>query len=73
MEYPLRIDLVHLYPKENAEKHHTEKYEFVQLEEDSIPVLRRGMKFSMALSFDRKFDINYDVIRIIFSFGKNIF
>lgn len=66
----LIVDLIYLYPKENAEIHKTINYEIVHNEDQPVPVLRRGQKFTMALNFSgRDYDDTKDIIRIIFGFG----
>lgn len=66
----LQVELVHLYPLENAQLHHTEKFELVH-EEEPVPILRRGQKFTVALRFaNRGFDVKKDLVRLIFSYGK---
>lgn len=70
MSENLQVELIHLYPVENAGAHKTDKFELVH-DEDPTPVLRRGLKFSMVLRFmERGYDKNRDVIRLIFSFGN---
>ncbi|EGI63125.1 Hemocyte protein-glutamine gamma-glutamyltransferase [Acromyrmex echinatior] len=58
-EEPLEIEAVYLYEKENDEAHHT------------IPVLRRGQTFHMALRFNREYVDETDIVRLLFSFGPN--
>lgn len=68
----LEVDLVYLYPMDNAKQHHTDKFEIVH-DEVPIPVLRRGQKFTMAVRFldDKNFQEGRDLVRVIFSYGKN--
>lgn len=66
----LRVQLIYLYPLENAGAHKTDKFELVH-EENATPVLRRGQKFSMALRFEgRSFEKERDAVRLIFNFGN---
>ncbi|XP_018323650.1 hemocyte protein-glutamine gamma-glutamyltransferase-like [Agrilus planipennis] len=68
----LTVEQIYLYPLENARNHHTDTYELVHDEENPIPVLRRGQKFTLALRFsDRAYDKTKDIIRLIFSFGPD--
>lgn len=66
---PLVVQATDLYPKPNAEAHHTDMYDLVNMDPPT-PVLRRGNDFYLAVSFDREFDPTLDVIRICFEFGK---
>ncbi|XP_017784888.1 PREDICTED: hemocyte protein-glutamine gamma-glutamyltransferase-like [Nicrophorus vespilloides] len=68
----LDIELVYLYPKENSTSHKTDKFELVHDEENPIAIFRRGLKFTMAIRFSgRNFEDDMDVVKLIFSFGKN--
>lgn len=67
----LKVEMAYLYAKQNSENHKTDKFEIVHDEENPIPVLRRGLKFTMALRFDgRPYDRNIDFVRLLFNFGK---
>ena len=58
-----------LYPKENAGKNHTEKYELVT--EQNIAVVRRAAKFNVAIKTkSRGIDFDHDNVTLIFEFGK---
>ncbi|XP_050511341.1 hemocyte protein-glutamine gamma-glutamyltransferase [Diabrotica virgifera virgifera] len=63
----LGTDMFYMYPKENAKLHKTDQYELV--DEEDVPVLRRGQKFTVALRFSRDYDPKTDMIRISFNFG----
>ncbi|XP_043278187.1 hemocyte protein-glutamine gamma-glutamyltransferase-like [Venturia canescens] len=66
---PLVIESVHMYEKENATAHHTCTFELVHLEPPT-PVLRRGQTFNVALRFNREYDADTDIVRMLFSFGE---
>lgn len=67
----LNVELLYLYPKENGKKHKTDKFELIHDEDNPIPILRRGIKFTLAIRFkSRGFNANYDQIRLIFEFGN---
>lgn len=68
----LRIESLHLYPVENARIHKTERYELVHDEENPIPILRRGLNFTMALRFaeGREYNSSKDTVKFIFNFGE---
>lgn len=59
-----------MYEKENAELHHTDRFELVH-EETPTPVLRRGQEFSLAVRFNREYIEETDIVRLLFSFGPN--
>lgn len=70
MSDPLEIDLAYFYPKDNAVRHHTDKFELIH-DEIPVPILRRGQKFTIAVRFkERNFDENLDLVRFVFSYGK---
>ena len=63
------VEKVYLYPKENAEKNHTKKYELVT--EQDVAVLRRASSFDVAITTkSRKIDFEIDNVNLIFEFGK---
>lgn len=66
----LKVEIAYLYPKENAKIHKTIKYEMVHDEDLPVPVLRRGLKFTMSIRFvGRNFEGDKDDLKIIFNFG----
>ncbi|CAG4998454.1 unnamed protein product [Parnassius apollo] len=68
-QQPLKVELTEFYSRDNSKDHHTEQYELVN---DSIlpnPVLRRGQNFFFAVRFDRTYDKQQDVTRIVFCYG----
>lgn len=66
----LKVEVAYLYPKENAKNHKTDKYEMVHEEDLPIPVLRRGLKFTMTIRFiGRSFQNDLDILKVIFNFG----
>lgn len=69
-EEPLYVEEVFMYEQQNAELHHTEKFELVQLDPPNS-VLRRGQPFNMALRFNRDYNDDTDIVRLFFSFGSN--
>lgn len=69
-QQPLKVELTEFYSRDNSKDHHTEQYDLVN---DNIlpnPVLRRGQNFFFAVRFDRTYDKQQDMIRIVFCFGK---
>lgn len=64
------VELVYFYPRENAKQHKTDKFEIVY-DEDPIPVLRRGQKFTVAIRFKNPYDSDRDQVRLFFNFGKS--
>lgn len=68
---PLLVDTVYFYPKENAQAHHTSKYEAVHDESASTTIVRRGQPFNACIRFDRTFEPGYDVVRLIFTLGDS--
>lgn len=72
-QQPLKVELTEFYSRDNSREHHTEQYDLVN---DNIlpnPVLRRGQNFFFAVRFDRTFDKQQDMIRLVFCFGKYLF
>ena len=70
------VEQVFLDAKENAKKHHTEKYELVS--EQNVAVLRRSTKFKLAIKTKSKSYLSgrpsrsyRDDIYLIFEFGKD--
>ncbi|KAG6439855.1 hypothetical protein O3G_MSEX001145, partial [Manduca sexta] len=65
----MKVELTEFYSRDNSKDHHTEQYDLVN---DNIlpnPVLRRGQNFFFAVRFDRTYDKQQDMIRIVFCFG----
>ncbi|RZC42409.1 hemocyte protein-glutamine gamma-glutamyltransferase [Asbolus verrucosus] len=72
MTESLSVELVYFYPRENAKPHKTDKFELIYDKEKPIPILRRGLKFTIAIRFvGRTFDEKKDFLRLIFNFGQN--
>ncbi|XP_011313528.1 hemocyte protein-glutamine gamma-glutamyltransferase-like [Fopius arisanus] len=67
---PLIVEAIYMYERENAELHHTDRFELVH-EEEPTPVLRRGQEFSLAIRFNREYVEETDIVRLLFSFGAN--
>ncbi|XP_015109544.1 hemocyte protein-glutamine gamma-glutamyltransferase [Diachasma alloeum] len=67
---PLIVEAIYMYERENAELHHTDRFELVH-EENPTPVLRRGQEFSLAVRFNREYVEETDIVRLLFSFGPN--
>lgn len=68
-QQPLKVELTEFYSRDNSKDHHTEQYDLVN---DNIlpnPVIRRGQNFFFAVRFDRTYDKQQDMIRIVFCFG----
>ncbi|KAJ3662928.1 hypothetical protein Zmor_007242 [Zophobas morio] len=67
----LQVELVYFYPKENSKPHKTDKFELIYDEENPVPILRRGLKFTVAIRFknDRFVNLEKDQIRLFFNFG----
>lgn len=69
----LQVELVYLYPQDNAVEHKTKNYEIVNDEEHPVAVLRRGKKFITAIRFEnRNYSPAEDILKIIFSYGNKI-
>ncbi|XP_071450028.1 hemocyte protein-glutamine gamma-glutamyltransferase-like [Hetaerina americana] len=67
----LLVEWVHYNPWENAEAHHTDRFELVHLEPPKA-ILRRGQAFAFKVRFvGRKYDPEKDAIRLVFNFGTN--
>ncbi|KAJ8717052.1 hypothetical protein PYW08_005451 [Mythimna loreyi] len=66
---PLQVDVVHFYPRENAQPHNTVKYEVVNDENPNTTIVRRGQPFSGVVRFKRPFDEANDVVQLVFSIG----
>lgn len=67
------VETLYLYPLENARNHKTERFELVHDKENPIPILRRGLSFTMALRFSgREYDSSRDSIKFIFNFGESV-
>ncbi|OWR55378.1 hemocyte protein-glutamine gamma-glutamyltransferase [Danaus plexippus plexippus] len=66
---PLKVDVVHFYPRENAQAHNTIKYEVVNDEVPTIAVLRRGSPFNGVIRFDRPIVEDEDTVQLVFTLG----
>lgn len=66
---PLSVELTELYARDNAKEHHTERFELV-LDNPPTAIFRRGCPFYFAIRFDRPFENNKDLLRLVFDFGK---
>lgn len=67
----LKVELVHLYPLENAKQHHTDKFEVVH-NKPATPVVRRGQAFFAALRFkERVYNDFTDVVSLVFNYSKS--
>ncbi|XP_075229333.1 hemocyte protein-glutamine gamma-glutamyltransferase-like isoform X2 [Lycorma delicatula] len=65
----LEVETLHMYPLENAQRHHTDLYELVHRNKPT-PVLRRGQSFFIVFKFkDRSYNDKVDVVRLIFNYG----
>ncbi|KAI8420371.1 hypothetical protein MSG28_008888 [Choristoneura fumiferana] len=62
---PLLVDVVHFYPKENAQPHNTVKYEIVNDEDPTVAIVRRGQPFNGVVRFTRPIDENEDVVQLV--------
>lgn len=71
-QQPLKVELTEFYARDNSKDHHTDQYELVNDTVLPTPVLRRGQNFFFAVRFDRTWDKQQDIIRIVFGFGKMI-
>ncbi|KAL3284529.1 hypothetical protein HHI36_018687 [Cryptolaemus montrouzieri] len=66
----LVVEIAYLYIKENAVQHKTDMFDMVNNEEIQTPILRRGMKFTLAIRFNNGgFRDGVDKIRLLFNFG----
>ncbi|KPJ09521.1 Hemocyte protein-glutamine gamma-glutamyltransferase [Papilio machaon] len=66
---PLQVDVVHFYPKENAQPHNTIKFEVVNEENPTTTIVRRGQPFNGVVRFTRPFDENEDIVQLMFTLG----
>ncbi|XP_050674600.1 hemocyte protein-glutamine gamma-glutamyltransferase-like [Leptidea sinapis] len=66
---PLQVDVVHFYPKENAEPHNTLKFEAVNDENPTTTIVRRGQPFNGVVRFTRPYDDNDDIVQLVFTLG----
>lgn len=66
---PLVVDVVHFYPRENAQPHNTVKFEAVNDENPTTAIVRRGQPFNGVVRFTRPFDENEDIMQLVFTLG----
>lgn len=66
---PLAVDVVHFYPKENAQTHYTAKFEVINDENPTTAIVRRGQPFNGVVRFTRPVDENEDVVQLVFTLG----
>lgn len=68
------MNSVELYATQNAQEHHTDRYEVVEIE-PATPVLRRGNAFYIAVQFadNREFNPKEDRLKLVFTFGNEFF
>ncbi|XP_060805522.1 hemocyte protein-glutamine gamma-glutamyltransferase [Amyelois transitella] len=66
---PLVVDVVHFYPKENAQTHNTVKFEVVNDENPTTTILRRGQPFNGVVRFTRPYDEGNDLVQLVFTLG----
>ncbi|XP_050352599.1 hemocyte protein-glutamine gamma-glutamyltransferase-like [Nymphalis io] len=66
---PLLVDVVHFYPRENAQPHNTVKFEVINDENPTTTVVRRGQPFNGVARFTRPFDENEDIVQLVFNLG----
>ncbi|XP_053614959.1 hemocyte protein-glutamine gamma-glutamyltransferase-like [Plodia interpunctella] len=66
---PLLVDVVYFYPRDNAESHHTTKYEVLSGKEPKTTVLRRGQPFNGVVRFTKPFDEDMDLVQLVFTLG----
>lgn len=67
---PLTVETVYMYEKENAKLHNTYNFELIHLEEPTA-IFRRGQPFNLAVRFNRDYNEETDVVRLLFNFGSN--
>ncbi|GBP63544.1 Hemocyte protein-glutamine gamma-glutamyltransferase [Eumeta japonica] len=65
----LAVDVVYFYPKENAQTHNTFKFEAVNEEGPKTTIVRRGQPFSGVVRFTRPYDVNNDLVQLVFTLG----
>ncbi|XP_052755774.1 hemocyte protein-glutamine gamma-glutamyltransferase-like [Galleria mellonella] len=66
---PLVVDVVHFYPKENAQPHNTSKYEVVNDETPTTTIVRRGQPFNGVVRFNRPYQEEVDLVQLVFTLG----
>ena len=64
----LKVEDINLHVNQNAKTCHTGRFECVR-EQDQC-VVRRGETMKISLNFDRKYNIDQDDAKIMFSMGK---
>ncbi|XP_037873667.1 hemocyte protein-glutamine gamma-glutamyltransferase [Bombyx mori] len=67
----LLVDVVHFYPRENAQPHNTIRYEVVNDEVPTTTIVRRGQPFNGVIRFTRPYDETNDLVQLVFSLGDN--
>lgn len=66
----LQVEVTEFYPLDNAQEHKTDKFEIVR-DTPASTVLRRGQPFYFAVRFDHPYDLEQDIIRLVFDLGMN--
>lgn len=66
---PVNILNVDYYGQQMAPRHFTDNYEIVQINKETA-VFRRGYNFYLAILLERDFNVDNDVLRVEFRFGK---
>ncbi|XP_063626874.1 hemocyte protein-glutamine gamma-glutamyltransferase-like [Cydia splendana] len=66
---PLLVDVVHFYPRENAQPHNTVKYEVVNEEDPTVAIVRRGQPFNGVVRFTRPYNEESDLVQLVFTLG----
>ena len=66
---PLLVDVVHFYPRENAQPHNTVKFEVVNDEDPKTTIVRRGQPFNGVVRFNRPYNEAEDLVQLVFSLG----
>ncbi|XP_052743737.1 hemocyte protein-glutamine gamma-glutamyltransferase [Bicyclus anynana] len=69
---PLLVDIIHFYPVENAQPHYTKRFEVLNKNATDITttIVRRGQPFNGVLRFNRPYDEDCDIVKLVFRLGN---
>lgn len=68
---PITVKSVEFYAKQNSKDNYTEQYDLVNNPDTPCPIFRRGCNFFFGIRFNRIYNVENDIIRLMFSFGKS--
>ena len=61
---------VDLHIQDNAERHHTDKYDVTNVGRDAELVVRRGEGFLITIEFDRQYNYRHHDLHFEFTLGE---